>query len=123
MKTAWVVDDDAEMRRAISLMLELMDYKVELYRDARTTAKSLLGGSHPDVMILDILMPEVSGIDLLDFVRQRDEFKEIPIVMLSSETDDIQVDEAMGLGANAFIFKPVSIDELEAVLKKVVKAP
>ena len=63
-------------------------------------------------------MPEVSGIDFLEFVRMRTELKDLPVVMLSSETTDIQVDEALRKGANAFVFKPVTLEELEAALGK-----
>jgi DNA-binding response OmpR family regulator len=120
MPLAWIVDDDDEMRQAIKLMLELLDFEVGLYRDARSASRDLLTRNHPDVIILDIMMPEVSGIDMLEFMRRRDELKGIPVVMLSSETTDVQVDEAMGLGADAFVFKPVTLDELEAAIRKAV---
>jgi DNA-binding response OmpR family regulator len=120
MPLAWIVDDDDEMRQAIKLMLELLDFEVGLYRDARSASRDLLTGNHPDVIILDIMMPEVSGIDMLEFMRRRDELKGIPVVMLSSETTDVQVDEAMGLGADAFVFKPVTLDELEAAIRKAI---
>lgn len=118
MALAWIVDDDDEMIRAIRLMLQMLDYSVEAYRDARSAARRLLAGARPDVIVLDINMPEVSGIDMLEFLRMRRELKHLPVVMLSSETTDIQVDQAMALGADAFVFKPVTIDELEAALNK-----
>jgi two-component system KDP operon response regulator KdpE len=118
MPRAWIVDDDEEMSRAVKLMLGLLNYEVQIFQDARRAAQTLLAGKHPDVIVLDINMPEVTGIDFLEFVRMRDELKKLPIVMLSSETTDIQVDEAMKLGANAFVFKPVTIEELENALEK-----
>jgi DNA-binding response OmpR family regulator len=80
----------------------------------------LLAGKSPDVLLLDINMPEVTGIDMLEFVRRRRELSRMPVIMLSSETTDIQVDEAMDLGANGYVFKPVTIDELEAELQRVL---
>ncbi len=65
-------------------------------------------------------MPGVSGIDMLEFMRQEKNFTEIPIVMLSSETTDVQVDEAMDLGADAFVFKPVTLDELENAIQQAI---
>lgn len=118
MALAWIVDDDDEMIRAVRLMLQMLDYSVEAYRDVRSAARRLLAGARPDVIVLDINMPEVSGIDMLEFLRMRRELTHLPVVMLSSETSDIQVDQAMALGANAFVFKPVTIDELEAALNK-----
>lgn len=120
MNLAWVIDDDDEMRQAIKLMLELLTFEVETYRDARKASKDLLNGESPDVIILDIMMPAVTGIDMLEFMRKEHNFTTIPIVMLSSETTDVQVDEALALGADAFVFKPVSIDELDAAIKKAI---
>jgi two-component system chemotaxis response regulator CheY len=118
MRVVWIVDDDDEMSHAVKLMLQLLDFSVEIFRDARSTARQLMGGDRPDAILLDINMPEVSGIDFLEFLRMRSDLKEIPVVMLSSETTDIQVDEAMEHGADGFVFKPVTIDELEEALKR-----
>ena len=118
MRAVWIVDDDDEMSHAVKLMLQLLDSTVEIFRDARSAAKRLLAGDRPDLIVLDINMPEVSGIDFLEFLRMRNDLKEIPVVMLSSETTDIQVDEAMQIGANAFVFKPVTIEELEEAMQK-----
>lgn len=118
MPQAWVVDDDDEMSQAVKLMLQMLNHTVVIYREARSAARALLAGSRPDVIVLDINMPEVSGIDFLEFVRMRTELKGLPVVMLSSETTDIQVDEALRKGANAFVFKPVTLEEMEAALKK-----
>lgn len=69
-------------------------------------------------MILDINMPEVSGLDMLEFVRRRNEWNDLPVIMLSSEAADVQVDKALSLGADAYAFKPVMIDELESAINK-----
>jgi DNA-binding response OmpR family regulator len=122
MALAWIVDDDDEMSNAVRLMLQLLEFKVEHFREARSAARALLAGRRPDVVILDINMPEVTGIDMLEFVRMRAELKSLPVVMLSSETTDIQVDEAMQKGADAFVFKPVTIEELERALATALRA-
>jgi DNA-binding response OmpR family regulator len=122
MARAWIVDDDDEMINAVRLMLRMLDFTVEAYHDARSAARRLLAGERPDVLVLDINMPEVSGIDMLEFVRMRNELKGMAVVMLSSETTDLQVDQAMALGADAFVFKPVTVEELEAAVKKARQA-
>jgi CheY-like chemotaxis protein len=117
MPQIWIIDDDDEMIHAVELMLKLLDCTVSAYRSARIAVQDLMQGKRPDAVLLDINMPEVSGIDMLEFLRRQESFKDIPVVMLSSETTDVQVDQAMALGANAFVFKPVSIDELEEAIK------
>ena len=118
MKTLWYVDDDSEMIQAVKLMLKLLGYETRPFLDARKAAKLLLAGEQPDVLMLDINMPEVSGLDMLEFVRRRDQWKNLPIVMLSSEAAELQVDAAKELGADAYVFKPVTIDELENAIKE-----
>ena len=113
MKNVWLVDDDEEMIRAIGLMVKMMDYEVTAFHNARSTAQTLLTGKKPDLLILDINMPEVSGLDFLEFLRRRPEWLDLPIIMLSSESADSTVDQALQLGADAYIMKPVTIEELE----------
>jgi DNA-binding response OmpR family regulator len=98
-------------------MLQLLGYQTRPFIDARKAAKLLLAGERPDVLMLDINMPAVTGLDMLEFIRRRDQWKNLPIIMLSSEAADLQVDAAMELGADAYVFKPVTMEELEAALK------
>jgi CheY-like chemotaxis protein len=121
MKQIWIVDDDDEMATAVTLMLKLLDYTAHHYLNARLAAKELLDGKYPDLMLLDISMPEVTGIMMLEFVRRRPEWKDLPVVMLSSEATDVQIDEALRLGADAYITKPVSVDELETAIATAMK--
>ncbi len=118
MKQIWIVDDDEEMGRAISLMLKLLDCQTRHFLNARIAAQTLLAGGRPDMVILDINMPEVSGLDMLEFLRRRKEWKNLPVIMLSSEAADVTVDQAMHLGADGYVMKPVTIDELEKVMSR-----
>ncbi|HJX41442.1 MAG TPA: response regulator [Anaerolineales bacterium] len=120
VKAAWIVDDDEEMSHAVKLMLQLLEFEVSTFPNARSAGQALLAGRRPDLLVLDINMPEVTGIDFLEFVRSRAEFKHLPVVMLSTETADQQVDEALRLGANEFVFKPVTIEELERAVGNVL---
>ncbi len=113
MKTIWIVDDDEEIIRAVQLMLKLLDCETLYFFSARPAAQALLDGERPDLFILDINMPGVSGIDFLEFLRRRKDLKNIPVVMLSTEAADVTVDQAMALGADAYVTKPVALDELE----------
>ena len=116
MKLVWIVDDDKEMGHAVSLMLKLLDCETKHFLHPRLAAQALLAGGRPDLMVLDINMPEVSGLDMLEFVRRRREWKNIPVIMLSSEAADVMVDKALKLGADGYVMKPVTIDELEKVM-------
>ncbi len=117
----WLVDDDEEMLRAMDLMLKMLGFETRFFLRARPAAEALLAEEKPDLLLLDINMPEVSGLDILEFVRRRAEWKNLPVVMLSTEAADVTVDEAMSLGADGYVTKPVMIGELETVIKQAIK--
>ena len=117
MRQVWVVDDDEEMTEAIGLMLNVLDCEVTSFHSARSAAQKLLTAKIPDLLILDINLPEVSGLDFLEFLRRRHEWKELPIVMFSSESADSTVDKALQLGADAYLMKPATIEELERAME------
>lgn len=121
MKTAWLVDDDEEMARAIKLMLSLMDFEMVHFHNARSATQKLLAGSTPDILILDVSMPEVSGIDMLEFIRRRKELDRLPIVMLSTEFAETQIYTALEMGADAYVTKPATLDDLENAIKDAFK--
>jgi CheY-like chemotaxis protein len=117
MSKIWIIDDDAEMLTAMRLMLRVGRHEATEFLNARKAAQALLGGQCPDALIVDINMPEVSGLDLLEFVRRGAQWKHLPIVMLSTEAADVTVDRAMALGADGYVTKPVMIEELERALR------
>ena len=117
MKHVWVIDDDDEMTRAVGLMLKMLDCKVTSFHNVRSAAQRLLSGEKPELFLLDINMPEVTGLDMIEFLRRRPESKDLPIIMLSSEAADTMVDRALALGADAYVMKPVTIEELEKAME------
>ena len=116
MRQVWIVDDDEEMSHAIGLMLNLLDCETSSFFSVRSAVQRLLTGKIPDLIILDVNLPEVSGLDMLEFLRRRPEWKNLPIVILSSEAADIVVDRAFELGADSYVMKPVTIEELEKAM-------
>ena len=122
MRRVWIVDDDQDMVGAIRLMVKMLECEERHFFSARQAAQTLLGGDRPDLFILDINMPEVSGLDFLEFLRRRKEWKGLPVVMLSNEAADVTVDKAMAIGADAYVTKPVALEELEKAMKKALAA-
>lgn len=117
MRDIWIVDDDEEMAKAVGLMLKLLDCDATAFLSARSAVQTLLSGKKPELMIVDINMPEISGLDLIEFLRRRPEWKNMPIIMLSSEAADTIVEEAMSAGADAYVTKPVTIEELDKAME------
>jgi CheY-like chemotaxis protein len=122
MTKIWIIDDDQDMVGAIRLMVKLLDCDERHFFSARSAAQALLDGERPDLFILDINMPEVSGLDFLEFLRRRNDLKDLPVVMLSTEAADVIVDKAMSIGADAYVTKPVALDELDKAIKRALAA-
>lgn len=121
MKTAWLIDDDEDMARAIKLVLSLLHFEAVHYKAARPAAKELLNGVMPDLLFLDISMPEVTGLDMLEFIRRRPEFNRLPIIMLTSSASDVVVDQALEMGADAYVIKPATLEELENAVRDAMR--
>ena len=115
-KHIWVIDDDEETNRAVGLMLKLLDCEVASFFNVRAAAQTLLIGRRPDLIILDLNLPDVTGLDMVEFLRRRPESKNIPIVMLSSDSADTIIEKAIELGADSYVKKPVTIEELEKAM-------
>jgi len=107
------------MTEAISLMLRLLDCEATSFYDARSAVNQLASGIRPDLVLLDINFPDVSGMDILEYLRRSEEWKNLPVIMLSSETADTVVDQALAIGADGYIIKPVTLDELQKAMTEV----
>jgi CheY-like chemotaxis protein len=121
MKQVWIVDDDQEMSNAMSMMLKLLDFHTVCFLNARSAVQTLQRGERPDMFVLDINMPEFSGLDLLEYLRRNPAWENLPVVMLSSEAADVTIDEAMALGADSYVMKPATLEELEKAINLALK--
>ena len=109
-----IVDDEAPIRKLLRVGLSTQHYGVFEAESART-AIDQLRLVRPDLILLDLGLPDMSGHDLLR--RWRDEGKELPVVILSSRTDEKGVVEALELGADDYVTKPFGMNELAARIR------
>jgi two-component system response regulator AtoC len=114
-----VVDDAEGIRTYLANLLELRGYDVDTADDGRRALALLEGGADPDVIILDVMMPGIGGVDTLRRIRERDE--DVPVIMLSVVGKAATIVEAMELGANDYLNKPFDDAELELTLEKVME--
>ena len=114
-----VVDDAEGIRSYLANLLEIKGYDVDTVEDGRRALALLEGGAAPDVIILDVMMPGIDGIETLRRIRDFDE--EVPVVMLSVVGKATTIVEAMEIGAVDYLNKPFEEDELEATLDKVLE--
>jgi two-component system response regulator AtoC len=114
-----VVDDDEAIRRYLAKLLELKGYEVDTAEDGRSALVLLDGGAAPDVVILDIMMPGIDGLETLRSIRQLD--AKLPVVMLSALGRASTIVEAMQLGATDYLNKPFEEEQLAGILAKLEK--
>ncbi len=113
MNLVWIIDDDMEIGEALRSMLRLLNYEQRFFPDARSSARALITDPTPDLILIDLNMPEVSGIELLDFIRSRSRWKNLPVLIISAETSPGAVENARRHGADGYLFKPISMGEMQ----------
>ena len=115
-KIVWIVDDDADVRDVLRTMLKILGYDAREFEDARTPAHTLMTEDIPYLMIVDINIPVVNGLELLSYIRRKPRWVHLPVIILSSESDEERVEQVMRMGADGYIFKPVTIEELDIAI-------
>jgi DNA-binding NtrC family response regulator len=114
-----VVDDAEGIRTYLANLLELSGYQVDTAEDGTRALALLDGGAAPDVVILDVMMPGIDGIETLSRIRER--HSGVPVIMLSVVGKASTIVEAMQLGASDYINKPFEEEELQLTLNKVLE--
>jgi excisionase family DNA binding protein len=109
--TVLIVDDDPKLREYVRVNLEMEGYSV---KEAGSAEEGLgvLDESTPDLVLLDVMMPEVDGWEMLRRVQERHGVGAIPVIMFSGKVDERSAEEAASRGAQAFIGKPFNPQEL-----------
>ncbi len=114
--TVLVVDDSVEMQRYLRILLELDSYRVEAASNGREALQRLRLGCAPQVMLLDMQMP---GMDGLETLRQLQQFRPRPRVIMCSAVDDPgKIAETAALGACAYLTKPIQHLYLSAAIER-----
>ena len=118
-KKILVVDDSKAIRQSVTFVLEQNEYQVINAEDG-VDALEKLAGERVDLIITDVNMPNMNGIELIQEVRSRDDFKYVPILVLTTESQNSIMDKGKAAGATGWIVKPFSTDKLLAAVRKVV---
>lgn len=119
-KTIFIVDDSATMVLSVKSTLEMNGFKVESAGDGVQALSKLKGGMKPNLIITDINMPNMGGLELIKNVRALPGFRFTPILTLTTESQAAKRDEAKKLGATGWLVKPVSGPDLVKVIKQVL---
>jgi two-component system, chemotaxis family, chemotaxis protein CheY len=121
MSTIMLVDDSATILLTVSSILGRAGYKVEQAANAEDALKKFDTGINIDLLITDLNMPGMDGIELIREVRKLPDYKFVPILFLSTESQQARKQEAKAAGASGWIVKPATTDELLNTIKRVIK--
>ena len=118
MAMIFLVDDSSTMLMSLRNSLEIAGFKVLEANDGSLALKQLQGGAKPDLIITDINMPKMDGIELIRKARKILRFT--PILTLTTESQQAKRDEAKKLGASGWLVKPIGGADLVKVIKQVL---
>lgn len=117
-----VVDDEPYIGRIVQLKLEHADFAVETATDGRSALERLCSDAPLDLVLLDIMMPDGSGLDLLARLRDMPHRRNTPVIMLTAKGQDTDRQEAARLGATDFLTKPFSPKRLLARIEELLES-
>ena len=118
VKHVLVADDEAHIGRIIKIKMEQGPFEVTLAFDGQEAIDALEQEQRIDLVVLDLMMPRLSGLDVLDRIRSNDQWKDIPCIILTAAGQEEYERDAREGGANAFLTKPFSPKKLYAMIAR-----
>lgn len=112
-----IVDDEEMAIKMVEHQMKLDGFEVITSTDGRD-AIDLIKSQEPDIVISDIMMPFMSGLELLELIKA--EQRKIPVILISALDDVEVIQTAIGMGADDFVIKPVKMDELSLRIRRVL---
>jgi len=119
-KTIMIVDDSTTMVMSVKSNLEIAGFNVETANDGVQALAKLQRGTKPHLLITDINMPNMGGIELIQKTRAIPTLRFMPILVLTTESQQSKRDEAKRLGATGWMVKPVGGADLLKIIKQVL---
>jgi len=114
-----IADDNENIREALTYILEDEGYKLWLAKDGVNTLK-IVREMHPDILLLDIMMPEINGYDVCRIIKSDPELKKTYVIMLTAKGQVSEQERGKEVGADEYIVKPFSPMDVLAKIKKVL---
>ncbi|HCN27210.1 MAG TPA: DNA-binding response regulator [Verrucomicrobiales bacterium] len=115
-KKILIIEDQAPMRRNLALMLELEGYQVCVAENGRAGVEAARK-SRPDLILCDVMMPEMDGYGVVQALREDDSFANTPFIFLTAKSERADVRMGMNFGADDYLTKPVVRDDLLAAVQ------
>jgi CheY-like chemotaxis protein len=118
-KTVIVVEDEPDAAELFAEMMRVSGFRV-LKTYSSTPAISLIAKELPDVVILDIMMPDISGLEVLRFMRRETQLQDTPVIVVSARSMPSDIQEGLEAGATIYLTKPVGYLDLKQAVDQVM---
>ncbi len=122
LKSILIVEDSVTTRALIRAIIEEMGDFNTIEAGSGFEALKLLPTQEFNVVITDVNMPDINGLELINFIKNNSRYSHIPLIIVSTERSDEDKKRGMALGAMAYITKPFKAQELQEVIKQAVSA-
>ena len=119
-KTVMIIEDEPDAAELFAEMMRVGGFRV-LKTYSSTPAIPLIARERPDVIILDIMLPDISGLEVLRFMRREPDLVKIPVIVVSAKSMPSDIQTGLEAGATLYLTKPVSFHELKDAVKQVTE--
>ncbi|HEX9721240.1 MAG TPA: response regulator [Ramlibacter sp.] len=116
-KTVLIADDEPNIVISLEFLLEQDGYRVLLARDGHEALEAI-EREVPDLVLLDVMLPRLSGYDVCQRIRQKPELAKVRVIMLTARGREVEVTKGLALGADAYVTKPFSTRDLLVQIRR-----
>jgi two-component system alkaline phosphatase synthesis response regulator PhoP len=116
-----IVDDEPNIVTSLAFLMRGSNYEVRIARNG-DEALRVLETFRPNLILLDVMLPQRSGFEVCREIRDKPAFAEMKIVMLTAKGRDLERDEGLGMGADAYVTKPFSTKDLMSTVRGLLKS-
>jgi DNA-binding response OmpR family regulator len=118
-KTILIVDDELSILVPLQFLMEKEGYSAKLAQSGKD-AFDKISETQPDLILLDIMLPDLDGYEIYQMIRQREEWKSIRIIFLTAKNREADMAKGLAMGADAYITKPFSNTDLVGKIKELI---
>lgn len=116
-KTVMIIEDEPDIAELFAEMMRLNGYRV-IKSYTSTPALTLIAQERPDVIILDIMLPDISGIEVLRYIRREPNLADTPVIIVSAKSLPVDIQDGLEAGATVYLTKPVSYADLKEAVDR-----
>lgn len=121
-KTVMIIEDEADAAELFSEMMRINGFRViKMFSSA--PAIPMIAQEKPDVILLDVMMPDISGLEVLRYIRREPELASIPVIILSAKSMPGDIKIGLEAGASMYLTKPVGFQDLKQAVEQVLSKP